>query len=348
MRVDKTVFGKHEALEVNLFTLENDNGMVLKIMNYGATITSIQVPGPDGKPFSLVCGFDKLEDYFSDAYTGNSPYFGCTVGRYCSQIKDARFELDDKEYKLNANAGNNNLHGGITGFDKQLWDAFTFSEDGKVGVEFTLLSPDRNEGFPGEVKAKVCMSLNNNNEIILDYSATTDKSTPLSMTNHTYFNLSGFQENVLGHVVKVFAKERLETDDTGASTGKVLNVEGKAENLWEGKVIGEVQEILKGGFEHFYIFDRAGSPEKRAVISSKVTGLSLEVESTEPCMLLYTGKYTSDELKRNEEERYGQYRGFCCETHRWQNGPNIPGSPGTITRPGELFESRTIFRLKGI
>lgn len=349
MKSEKVVFGQYKGEDIYLFTLENDNGMVVKIMNYGATITSIEVPGPGGKPLSVACGFDRFEDYFSDDYTGNAPYFGCTVGRYCGMIKDARFELEGQSFVLAANAGNNNLHGGKTGFDKKVWKAEAVSDGGKVGVEFSLRSPDGEEGFPGKVEASVRMCLNNDNEIILSYSATSDKATPLTMTNHTYFNLSGFNEDILGHVASVKSTERLECDDTGAATGKLLSVEGAADDLREGKVIGEVHEAIGGGFEHFYIFDGVkDAPRKLAGISNPGNGLCLEVESTEPCMLLYTGKYTSDDLKRNEAEHYGQFRGFCCETQRWQNGPNIPGSPGTILRPGETYESRTIFRLKGI
>lgn len=345
MKTDKILFGKHQGHDIYQFILENDNGMVIKLMNYGATITSIRVPGKEGKLVSIACGFDAFEDYFSEAYVNNAPYFGCTVGRYCSQIKNASFILDGMRYKLAKNCGENNLHGGVTGFDKKVWDDEIIDSE-RVGVAFSLLSEDMEEGFPGKVKASVRITLNNNNEIILDYRATTDKTTPLSMTNHTYFNLSGFEEDITRHKVSIFSGQRLELDDSGAATGKIIGLKGAADDLRKGKIIGDVHHALGTGFEHFYVLkDDCTELIHAAEIIDPASGRKLEVETTEPCMLFYTGKYTSDDLKRENGEQYGKYRGFCCETHRFPNGPNIPGSPGTFTKPGELFESRTIFRI---
>ena len=203
------------------------------------------------------------------------------------------------------------------------------------------------EGFPGNVEASVMIALNNNNEIIMDYRATSDKPTPLSLTNHTYFNLSGFNSDITGHDVSVFSGRRLELDDSGAATGKIINVEDAADDLRGSKNIGYVHNALGTGFEHFYVLkDNCTGLYRAAEITDPSSGRKLEVETTEPCMLFYTGKYTSDELKRETGDRYGKHRGFCCETHRFPNGPNIPDSPGTFTNPGELFESRTIFRLQ--
>lgn len=346
MKLKKQLFGKHQDQDVFLFTLSNDNGLVVKVMTYGATITSIEIPRADGKTDNIVCGFDTFEGYFGDSYVGNSPYFGCTVGRYCSQIKDAKFTLDGVAYQLASNAGDNNIHGGKVGFDKVLWNAETIEKDCCVGVIFSRLSPHLEEGFPGNVQLEVKMTLNNDNEIKIDYKGITDQATPLSMTNHTYFNLNGFTDTVEKHVASVFTNNKLELDSSGASTGKLIDVTGAADDMQKGQVIGAVHEKLGDGFEHFFVFDNdAMEMIKVAEISEPETGRSLKVSSKEPCMLLYTGKYTSDEIKREDGTQFGKYRGFCCETHRWQNGPNIEGSPKTITTPDEKFETSTVFKL---
>ncbi|MCK0188933.1 aldose epimerase family protein [Arenibacter sp. F20364] len=346
MNASKIRFGSFNGTPVNLFTLENDNGMVVKITDYGATITSIMVP-VNGKLREVACGFDTLEGYFSQAYKANSPYFGGTVGRYCSQIKDAKFSLDGKEYSLAKNAGNNNLHGGLNGFDKKLWTARTFVEKSVVGISMTLLSKDMEEGFPGNVQIEVTFGLANDNSIRIDYKATTDQDTPLSMTNHTYFNLNGFQENVENHIARVNTDLRLALDETGAATGEILQLQGKEDDLRSAKRIGDVHNAIGDGFEHFYIFNNSNSELLEvANIKDQGSGLSLEVFSTEPCMLLYTGKYTSDKLRRENGLQYGKYRGFCCETHRYPNGPNIKDSPGSVLPRNETFNSTTIFKFK--
>ncbi|MFY0687660.1 MAG: galactose mutarotase [Cyclobacteriaceae bacterium] len=341
MKISKSSFGTFEGQNVDLFRLENDKGMAVKITNYGGTITSIQLPLDSGIR-EVACGFDTLEGYFGPEYKANAPYFGCTVGRYCSQIKDAKFSLEGKVYQLAAMVGDNNLHGGIKGFDKQIWEAKEFESANGVGIALQLNSPDGQEGFPGNVEAKVTFVLTNANEIEISYEATTDKATPLSMTNHTYFNLSGFSEDVLNHVAKVNTDKRQEMDETGAGTGVIVELDGQPDDLSGGRRIGDVHDEMGDGFEHFYVFDKTGS-DLSEVASVALGDLSLTVKSTEPCMLLYTGKYTSDELKRESGDQYGMYRGFCCETHRYQNGPNIPGSPGTITTPDAPFEARTVF-----
>lgn len=344
MNVQEQYFGSIEGQPITQFVLSNDPGMVVKIINYGATITSIQIP-VEGDIREIACGFDTLEGYFSDGYKANSPYFGCTVGRYCSQIKDAAFSLNGKKYKLAPNAGENNLHGGRVGFDKKLWQATTVEGDHGIGVKMVLHSPDMEEGFPGNVVATVTFMLTDDNQIQISYEATTDKETPLSLTNHTYFNLSGFEETIENHVATVHTDQRLVLDETGAATGGITRLDEKPDDLRKGKCIGDVHAAINDGFEHFYVFDNPSFElRKTALIESNEYDLKLEVSSTEPCMLLYTGKYTSDDLKRENGEQFGKFRGFCCETHRYPNGPNIIGSPGTTTSPGKKFTSKTHFK----
>ncbi len=333
--VTKEKFGDFQGADVNIFTIVNHNGFEVKVMEYGATITSVKAP--DGT--QLVCGFDNFDSYFLDAYKANAPYFGCTVGRYCSQIKDSKFTLNGQEYNISKNAGENNLHGGIEGFDKKLWKGEVLGN----GVKFTLVSPDGDQGFPGTVKASVTVVVAGDNSIQLAYEAETDKATPLSMTNHSYFNLSGFKTTVEQFVAKVNTNKMMAMDETGAASGEILDVTGTSNDFQNAKAIYEANEAA-GGLENFYIFDDAFELLKRAVIVDEISGRELHVYSTEPCMLLYTGKYTSDDLKREDGLQYGKYRGFCCETHRWQNGPNVPNSPHTITYPDKKFVSETIFK----
>jgi aldose 1-epimerase len=343
MNIYKTLFGSFQNQNIDLYTLKNSNGMSVKITNYGATITAISVPNSKGEVENIACGFDKLDGYFSNEYVDNSPYFGGTIGRYCSQIKDAKFSLNGKEYQLSANCGNNNLHGGTVGFDKRIWNAEVI-EGNQSSIKMTLTSKDLEEGYPGNVAVSVLFTLTANNELKIEYKATPDQDTPLALTNHTYFNLNAFSSTVEDHIVQVNTSKKQVMDDTGAGTGEIVNIEGEADDLRIGKKVGDVHTEINDGFEHFYIFDNANSDlQEVAFIKSKQSGRSLTVSSTEPCMLLYTGKYTSDDIKRENGEQYGKFRGFCCETHRYQNGPNIEDSPNTITKAGEEFKT-TIFK----
>ncbi len=341
MKISQRHFGTYLGDNVTLYTLVNDNGMEVKVMDYGATITSVTLP--DGA--QIACGFNTFDDYFGQEYTANAPYFGATVGRYCSQIKDAKFTLAGVEYKLNANCGDNNLHGGVTGFDKRLWSAEIIEGTTAVGIAFSLVSDDGDEGFPGEVAAKVTISLDNEDQITFDYEATTTKTTPLSMTNHTYFNLSSFERDVEGCVAKINTTKLMATDSSGAATGEILDVEDTCNDLSLSTTIGNVHKALGEGMEHFYIFDNPnGDLIKTAKIGDAKSGHAMEVYSTEPCMLFYTAKHMSNALQRNSSERYGKHRAFACETHRWQNGVNIEAAPKSFTSPDEPFTSKTIFR----
>ena len=344
MIISKTFFGSFQNQNIDLYTLKNSNGMSVKITNYGATVTEISVPNSKGEVENVACGFDTLDGYFSKEYVANSPYFGGTIGRYCSQIKDAKFSLNGKEYQLSANCGDNNLHGGTVGFDKKIWNA-EIIEGNQPSIRMTLISKDLEEGYPGNVQVSVQFTLTANNELKIDYNATPDQDTPIALTNHTYFNLNAFSSTIEDHIVRVNTSKRQVIDDTGAGTGEIVNIEGEADDLRIGKKIGDVHTQINDGFEHFYIFDNANSEiQEVASVKSKQSGRSLTVSSTEPCMLLYTGKYTSDDIKRENGEQYGKFRGFCCETHRYQNGPNIEDSPNTITKAGEEFKSTTIFK----
>lgn len=344
MIATKSNFGKINNEAIELFTLQNANGVQVTISTYGATITSILVPNKSGELKNIACGFDTLDGYFSESYVNNSPYFGGTIGRYCSQIKDANFQLNGTKYDLAANCGANNLHGGKQGFDKKVWNAEILV--GGSAVKMSLLSTHLEEGYPGDVAVSVTFALTDSNELRIDYSGVPTEDTPLSLTNHTYFNLSKFADTVENHTAQVNTNKRLQLDETGAATGVIVDVTGAADDLRAGKRIGAVHEQMNDGFEHFYVFDNPKAELNHvAAITNETKDLSLDVYSTEPCMLLYTGKYTSDDIKRENGEQYGKYRGFCCETHRYPNGPNIADSPNSITKAGEEYKSTTVFKL---
>ncbi|TWU59223.1 Aldose 1-epimerase precursor [Rubripirellula tenax] len=347
MKISKAAFGEIQGQAVDLFTLENDNGVTVKITTYGGTVTSIVTPDKDGKLSDIVCGFDTLDGYFADEYKTNSPYFGCLVGRYAARIKDGKFVVDGNEHQVATNDGPNHLHGGVIGFDKRIWDvAGTAENDDSISLTLSLDSADGDESFPGNLKVVVEYRLTNDNEIRINYQAETDKATPVSLTNHTYFNLNGFKDKVLDHVLQLKSDRVLVPDETNVPVGDEENVVGTAADFNQPKRIGDAFDELPLGFEHFYAFNKpAGELDKVAEVTEPTTGRKLEVLSTEPGTLLYTGRYTSDNLKRESGDQFGQFRAFCIETSKYPNGPNIDGAPKCVLNPGEKYNETTIYKL---
>lgn len=343
--IQTSVLGLHQGREIHQYTLQNSNGMVVKIMEYGATITSIELPAVVGEMKNIVCGFDSLSAYFGVAYLQNAPYFGCTVGRYASRIKDGHFSIDGEDYTLAVNNGSNHLHGGIEGFDKKIWQGELIGDD-KATLQMSLASSHLEESYPGNVMLKVIFSLNDENELSIKYEGHTDQATPLSLTNHTYFNLSGFKETIENHHAQINSAAILAPDETNVPVGEIAAVKGTAADLQEGRLLGDCFQEMETGFEHYYLFDKQEDGlAKVATFSDTKSGTQLEIMTTEPGALFYTGYFTSDELKRENGDQYGRYRGLCFETSRYSNGPNLPNSPKSITQPGEIYQSQTIFKI---
>ncbi|MCF2946983.1 galactose mutarotase [Paraglaciecola aquimarina] len=346
LSLEKTQFGEHNNAQVDLYTLKNSNNMTVKITNYGATVTNIIVPNKNGELGSITTGFDKFESYFSDEYIQNSPYFGGTVGRYASVIKNAEFALNGTNYQLDKNMGDNHLHGGSIGFDRQVWQSDTIQNQEYVGVKFSLTSPDGDQGYPGNLKVSIEYQLNNKNELSMHYTATSDKDSPLSLTNHTYFNLNGFNSDILDHKLQLFSEHILKPDDSGIANGELVAVKNTVNDFNQNKRIGDAFSELPMGFEHFYVFDNPNKQLQKVVIMSEATsGRTLEVFTTEPSTLLYTGRYTSDNLAREDGTQYGQFKGFCIETSKYQNGPNIPTSPRSILKANQSYDETTVYKL---
>ncbi len=334
-------FGEYQGQTVDQYMLTNTAGICLKVMTYGATITSLSVPSSTGQVDDIVCGFDTLAEYFGDEYKANSPYFGCAVGRYAARVKDGKFTVSGEDYSVATNDGPNHLHGGVVGFDKQVWTAKEITVENGVGVRFSLLSKDGDEGYPGNLTVTIDYILTDDNALKINYIANTTKDTPLSLTNHSYFNLSGFATDVLDHKVQLASGQYLKPDHTNVPVGEVVAVD-EATDFREIKSVRQSFDTLENGFEHFYVFDDTSALLKDvAIIKEPTTGRQLKVKSTEPGTLFYTGFYTSDALQRNEEVKFGQFRGICLETSKFPNGPNIEGSPRSVLIAGDTYNETT-------
>ena len=255
--------------------------------------------------------------------------------------------MDGQDYQVAINDGSNHIHGGVQGFDKCVWDVDPVEPgNGILSLKLSLLSPDGDEGYPGNLNVEVEYQLTNDNELKIHYRSLTDESTPLALTNHTYFNLNGFTGNVLDHEVQISSDRYLEPDETNVPVGEETAVTGSVADFNEPKRVGDCFEELPMGFEHFYVYKKpVGELGKVAVVKEPTSGRTLEVYTTEPGGLFYTGRYTSDELHREDGTQFGQFRGFCVETAKYPNGPNISGAPNSVLAAGQTYEETTIYKL---
>ena len=333
-------FGKVENQMISLFALKNRNGMVVKIMDYGATITSIQIPTKLGIR-ETTCGFDKLDGYLSKRYTACNPYFGSTVGRYANRIKDGSFNLDGKKYQLAINNHSNHLHGGIKGFDKRIWKV-NLSKANDQKVTMSLKSLHFEEGYPGELEVKVTFELNNANELSITYYGVADRKTPVSLTNHTYFNLSGFAEDIARHKVEIHSNTLLKKTISGCPDGSHEKMKSTFD-FSEPRLLESTLGELSKGIDHYYVFDKVPWDNKQvARVSCSLTGVCLELETSEPGMQFFTALNLNSDITSVKTGKSAT--AFCCEPHRYPNGPNIMNSPGSFTSPNEPYQSENIYR----
>jgi aldose 1-epimerase len=340
-------FGKARNGEaVELYTLANARGMEATIMTYGGIVTSLRVPDRNGKLDDVVLGFDTLDGYVGDP---PAPYFGALIGRYGNRIAKGRFTLNGKEYKLAVNNGVNALHGGLQGFDKVVWKAKSANPQ---SLELTYLSKDGEEGFPGNLTATVTYTVTDNNELKLEYAAATDKDTVLNLTNHSYFNLAGQGEgDVQQHKVMINADTFTPVDATLIPTGELRSVEGTPFDFRQPKTIGERidsnDEQLKfgGGYDHNYVLNVSGAaPELAVRVTEPKTGRVMEVLTTQPGVQFYTGNKLDGRLHGKSGKPYQRRYGFCLETQHFPDSPNQPNFPSVVLKPGERFQSTTIYR----
>jgi aldose 1-epimerase len=333
---------------VELFTLTNAAGVEVKAINYGGIITSWRTPDRDGQLADIVLGFDDPAAYIK----GNSPYFGAVVGRYGNRIAKAQFTLDGHTYKLAANDGANHLHGGTRGFDKVLWSGQTIKSGRGVGVAFSRVSPDGEEGYPGNLKVRITYTLTDKNELIVNYEATTDKATPVNLTQHSYFNLAGQGTgDILGHVLRINADRFTPVDETLIPTGELAPVDKTPFDFRQPTAIGarinsEHPQIQFGhGYDHNWVLARAAGNglSLAAEVTESRTGRTLQVTTTEPGLQFYTGNFLDGTITGKEGKIYRQRYAFCLETQHFPDSPNQSKFPSTILRPGATYRSQTVF-----
>ena len=338
--VSKITFGKlPDGSAADLYTLRNANGLLAKITNYGTIVTELHVPARNGTIGDVVLGFDNLAQYLK-----GHPYFGCTVGRVANRIAQGRFTLEGKTYSLAVNNGPNHLHGGLKGFDKVLWTAEPQKD---ASVRFTYASRDGEESYPGAVAVAVTMTLTDANELRIDYSATTDKPTPVNLTNHSYFNLAGTGD-ILGHELQLAADRYTVSDATLIPTGEIKPVKGTPLDFTAARPIGSRFSELKGdpvGYDDNYVLNGGGkSLAFAARVSEPKTGRVMEVHTTQPGVQLYTGNFLDGSLKGKRGVVYARHTGFCLETQHYPDSVNHPDFPSVILRPGQTYRQATVFR----
>jgi aldose 1-epimerase len=339
-------FGKLPSGEAtSLYTLTNANGVVVKVTNYGGVITSMVVPDKNGKMGDVVLGFDNV-----DGYLKNKAFFGAVIGRYGNRIGKGQFELDGKKYQLTLNDGPNHLHGGTVGFDKILWNAKPFKTDTTVGVTLTHLSPDGDQGYPGNLNATVVYELNNDNEFVIKYKATTDKATPINMTQHPYFNMAG-SGSILDQELQINANRYTPIDNTLIPTGEIAAVKGTPFDFTKAHKIGDMiaQENVQlkngGGYDHNWVLDKKSDSEwgLDATFTDPKSGRVLEVWSDEPGIQFYSGNFLDGKVDGKGVNFV--YRGaICLEPQHFPDSPNKANFPSTILKPGTEYNSKLSFK----
>jgi aldose 1-epimerase len=344
MQIAKTYFGHHDGQEIFLFTLKNINGMQVKITNYGGIITEILVPDKNGDFGNVVLGFDRLQDYLN-----GHPYFGAIVGRYANRIAKGKFKVLDKEYQLAINNGENALHGGIYGLDKMVWDPEYLNEGSRVGLRLKYVSPDMEEGYPGNLYTIVTYWLNTENELKIEYQAQTDKPTIINLCNHSYFNLNYNSGNsILGHLLKIDADKYTPVDETQIPTGELKPVAGTAFDFRKYKTLQQDFEKTEGGYDHNFALNNKNQIKKVLEVNEPISGRRLEVITDQPGLQLYTGNFLDGSLTGKGNMVYTKNFGFCLETQHYPDSPNNPNFPNTVLFPGQEFVSTTIYKFSVI
>lgn len=346
--IKKEEFGTtKDGTPVERYTLANTHGMEVRAMTYGGIVTNLRVPDKAGKLDDVVLGFDNLAGYMD-----NKPYFGAIIGRYANRIAKGKFTLDWKEYTLAVNNGPNSLHGGLRGFDKVVWHAEPFEKNDAVGIVFTYLSKDGEEGYPGNLNTKVTYTLTDNDELTFDYEATTDKATPVNLTQHSYFNLAGEGHgDILGHLLRLNASRFTPVDKDLIPTGELRSVRGIPLDFTSPTAIGArindkyEQLVIAGGYDHNYVIDHSADAMGLAArVEEPTTGRVMEVYTTEPGVQFYSGNFLDGTITGKQGHVYNRRNGFCLETQHYPDSPNHPEFPSTILRPGKTFHSRTSYK----
>lgn len=335
-------FGQFDGKDIYEYTLSNPSGMAVKILNYGGIITSLIVPDRNGVKGDVVLGYDSLSGYLQK----NNPYFGASIGRYGNRIAHAKFALDGKVYTLAVNNGPNSLHGGLKGFDKRIWNAKPVYGDSVCSLQLNYESADGEEGFPGNLKVRVVYSVTENNTLTIEYTATTDKSTPINLTNHSYFNLSAGKDSVqLDHELWINADQFTEVDDQLIPTGRLPAVKGTFMDFTKTKKIGDDISKVKGGYDHNYVLNKKSNRlTLAATVHEPISGRFMEMYTTEPGVQFYTGNFLDGTLIGKQGRRCIQHSGFCLEAQHFPDSPNQPTFPSCVLKPGDTYHQTTIYK----
>jgi len=338
-------FGKAtDGTEVQLFTLTNAAGLKATISTYGGTLTSLLVPDKDGKLSDVILGFDNVSGYVSPEFKKSNPYFGALIGRYGNRIAKGKFTIDGNAYQVGINNNGNSLHGGNVGFNQKIWAAKPgTSADGQT-LTLTYLSKDGEEGYPGNLTVTVVYTLTAANALKIDYTATTDKATPVNLTNHAYFNLAlGQSKDVLAHQVTIPADRYTVVDATLIPTGELKAVKGTPFDFTTPHAIGERIAQVPGGYDHNWVLNQATGQHSAATVYEPTTGRTMEVTTDEPGVQFYTGNFLDGSLKGKNGVVYGKHAGFCLETQHFPDSPNQPKFPSTILKPGQTYRTTTSY-----
>jgi aldose 1-epimerase len=344
--VNKALFGTTpEGTPVDVYTLKNAAGIEVRAITFGGIITSIRVPDRQGAFANVALGFGELTPYLR-----NPAYFGAIIGRYANRIAGGRFTLDGRTYTLAVNSRPNHLHGGTRGFDKVVWSAEPFERAGAVGLIFMHTSPDGDEGYPGTLRATVTYTLNDANELSFDYQATTDKPTPVNLTQHTYFNLAGEGSgDILRHVLTIHASRMTPVDErlipVGIAPVAETPFDFRSPTAIGARIAADDPQIRNGrGYDHNFVLDRRGSGLAAAArVEEPTSGRVLEIATTEPGLQFYSGNFLDGSLTGSSGRPYAQRAGFALETQHYPDSPNRADFPSTILRPGETYRSKTVF-----
>jgi aldose 1-epimerase len=344
--IKKQTFGQAASGEpVELYTLTNSNGMEARIMTYGGTVVSLRVPDRHGKFADVVLGYETLE-----AYLKNSPYFGAIIGRYGNRIGKGRFSLGGKQFTLPKNDGENTLHGGLKGFDKVVWKAKEVKGKDGIGLSLSYVSKDGEEGFPGNLTVTIVYTLTNDNELKIEYTATTDKTTVVNLTHHSYFNLAG-EGGILNHELTIKADSFTPVDAGLIPTGELRSVKGTPMDFTQSAVIGaridrqDEQLTLGRGYDHNWVLNnRTGRLALAARVYEPGSGRVMEVYTTEPGIQFYSGNFLDGSITGKGGQVYKQRYGLTLEAQHFPDSPNKPGFPSTVLRPGRRYNTTTIYK----